>query len=400
MANELKALPRRTSSPLDGDGPTGPAPESQATNAPVAWVRPVDFDGTAALSDRALRERAREARDPGVRLAACWRLMVRGQAVPQTEPPEGVRLLTLVNLATQQDLELLEVVFRFDPCDGVRAQAAIFLWRAARDRDRVVRLLLSGLRREASPEVIGQLLALEPGLPADEVRDVVRDHVRHPSEALRRAAWQWWFDRGEPNDERSSDALGSEPSRELRAWCLSRWAEGPDFQSLLAHAVKHPGLLSDTLSALHEAGHSFPIAELGPLLDEHPTEAVLRLAGGPFDAASRRRLVALAGLLPPWQLRGSRLDQHLWGCLRAAYAPSDSFALTDEERAWADGLEAELSAEASPRAAPDDGDDGDGDGYDDEGDDYDEDREDAVMAMTNLLRLLRGAQGEPAPRTP
>jgi hypothetical protein len=52
-----------------------------------------------------------------------------------------------VNLATQQDLELLEVVFRFDPCDGVRAQAAIFLWRAARDRDRVVRLLLSGLRR-------------------------------------------------------------------------------------------------------------------------------------------------------------------------------------------------------------------------------------------------------------
>ena len=82
--------------------------------------------------------------------------------------------------------------------------------------------------------------------------------------------------------------------------------------------------------------------------------------------------------------------------IKASYDAAYADGPTDEERAWADGLEAELTAEASHRAASDDGDDGGDEWYDDEGD---EEREDAVMAMTKLLRLLRRAQGEPAPRT-
>ena len=378
MTTQPKALPPRAeSSPVADRGPPS-APEAGPASVAVA---PVDFDATALLSDEALRARACEAPDPGARLAACWRLMVRRQAVPQTAPAEGVRLLTLINLATLQDLELLEVVLCFDPCGGVRAQAAILLWRVARDRDRVVSLLLSRLRSDTSPDVIGQLLTLEPVLPPDRVCDVVRTFVRHSSDGLRRVAWRWWFDHGEPNDASMLEAIWSEPSRDLRAWCLSKWAAGPQYQSLLQRAADHPGGLDDALDALRQAARTFTVTELAPLLDRRPVWAVLGLAGEPYGIEARRLLVSLTRVLPPGRSHGARLNDALWRCLRSAYAPGRVPALTDEERAWVSTLEAEL-ATAERQAA--DLEEVDYDDYD-----YDDDREDTLEAMRMLLRLLR-----------
>lgn len=183
MTTQLKALPSRTESSPAIEGPSQGAPEERLAPRPID---PVDFDGTAALSDGVLRTQARDGGAPGVRLAACWRLMVRGQALPQTAPTEGVRLLTLMNLATLQDLELLEVLVCFDPCASVRAQAATLLWRVTRDRDRVVSLLVSRLRAETSPEVVKHLLALQPPLPPDQVGDFARARRRKPPARRRR----------------------------------------------------------------------------------------------------------------------------------------------------------------------------------------------------------------------
>ena len=87
-------------------------------------IRGVEFIGNHALSDDELRVIALESSDSRAKLAACWRMMIRGQAIPQVEPTEGVRGLTLLNLATVQNIEILGVVLELDPSATVRARAS------------------------------------------------------------------------------------------------------------------------------------------------------------------------------------------------------------------------------------------------------------------------------------
>lgn len=382
MPTHPKALPSRGSQITSAD-PDALAPQRTAAES---TVEPLDFDATAALSDAALRARAREAPAPGARLAACWRLMIRGQALPQTAPTEGIRLLTLINLATQQDLELLEVLLCFDPCSDVRAQAADLLWRVARDRDRVVDRLVSRLQQESSAAVITHLLTLQPSLPADRIGNVVRSHLRHASLEVRQASWNWWLPRAEPMDAPMIAALESEPSPELRAWCLSRWAERPDHPRMLHLARAQPLAAGEVLDALFQAKRSFPLADLSPLLAHCPVDAVLRLARGPFDAADRRLLVSLTGLLPKDRANQGWMGQELRRCLQAAYAETANLMLTDEERSWPAILEERLTAAAAEPA------------FDEEDDDEDPYSWECGLEDTMaLLDLLRNAQSSPAP---
>lgn len=207
----VKALPRLAESLLAAKIAPSYASETppvEPTAEPV--TEPLDFEGTATLSEAALRTQASTSDHPGARLAACWRLMIRDQALPRSAPTEGIRLLTLMNLATQQDLELLEVLVCLDPSSAVRAQAATLIWRVARDRDRVVDLLVSRLQRDLSLEVLVHLLTLVPSLPFEKTRSMARSHMDHPSIDVRRASRDHWLQNGgEPDNlpplERTSD---------------------------------------------------------------------------------------------------------------------------------------------------------------------------------------------------
>jgi hypothetical protein len=341
----VKALPTRAESLVNAQGEPSRSSEGPPDQP---GVEPIDFDGTATLSDSALRMRVGESNAPGVRLAACWRLMLRNQALPQRSPGEGIRRLILINLATQQDLELLEVLLCLDPDGGVRAQTAILLWRVARDRDRVVGLLVSRLQEDASPEVLRQLLTLEPALPFERTQSMARSYLSHPSVEVRREGWSYWIRSGGPIDERVADLVWREPSRDLRAWCLLRWAERPDYSVILRNAPGHPAAMRDALDALFQARRCFRVADLSPLLDDCEVEAVLRIARGPFDASERRLLISLTGLTdrdgskrrtaaPLW------IGEQLWRCLRSAYSV-DELPLTSEEIAWTAFLEERIKA--------------------------------------------------------
>lgn len=365
MTNRPKALPMRAQSLAAGRDEAARAFEVGAFDGPLgaSAVQPLDFDGTAALSEAELRSLATNAKAPGARLAACWRLMIRGQALPSRAPSEGVRRLTLLNLATQQDLELLEVLLCLDPSSGVRAQAAMLLWRVARDRDRVVELLVSRLAKETSQEVLLQLLELDPALPFEKIRPMARSYLSHPSLEMRRAGWNHWVQNGAPIDEEVGCLVWAEPSPDLQAWCLRRWAEGPDPRAMLRAAQEHRPAVRQVLDALSRAGRSLQLAEVWPLLDDYNVEPALKLVRGPFDAVDRARLVSLTGLLlppsaPPRSPGAPRragahrpIGRQLWRCLESAYSGLEASALTDRERAWASLLEEQAKApEQSPRS--------------------------------------------------
>ena len=364
MTSRPKALPVRAESLVAVRGEPSRSFEDGSFEGPLgdAAVQPLDFDGTEALSETELRWLAVNAKAPGTRLAACWRLMIRGQALPNRAPSEGIRRLTLINLATQQDLELLEVLLCLDPSSGVRAQAATLLWRVARDRDRVVEMLVSRLGKETSPEVLLQLLELKPALPLEKVRTVARSYLSHPSLEMRRAGWNHWVQAGGPIGEDVASVIWAESSPDLRAWCLREWAEGPDHPAMLRAAQEHPTAVGQVLAALFRTGRSFRLEEVWPLLDDCDVEAALRLVRGPFDAIDRARLVSLTGLLlPPSAPSGSpgaprrggprkRIGEQLWRCLESAYSGIDEHSLTDRERAWASLFEKQVEASGqSPR---------------------------------------------------
>lgn len=94
------------------------------------------YADTARLADHALREIARNGRAAD-RILACWRLMMRGQALaadPTAGPDAGIRRLLLLNLASCQEVELLERIARHDPEAAVRRDAVVWVWRIAPDR--------------------------------------------------------------------------------------------------------------------------------------------------------------------------------------------------------------------------------------------------------------------------
>lgn len=151
----------------------------------------------SALTDAELAS-AIDDEDPDRRLAACWRVMLRQQSLPTTAPDDGVRLLLLVNLAAVQSLDRLETLAVLDPCASVRAAAATLLWRVARDRDRVVDVLVARLACERAGAVLVSLLQLDPSLPMDRVRPIVRRHADDPRDDVRGAAVALWHASGAP----------------------------------------------------------------------------------------------------------------------------------------------------------------------------------------------------------
>jgi hypothetical protein len=284
-------------------------------------------------------------------------------------PGEGLRCLTLLNLATQQDLELLEVLLCLDPSPSVRAQAAVLLWRVSRDRDRVVDRLVAQLGKEEAPDVLVQLLSLVPALPFEKTRSVARSHLCHPSLDVRRASWRYWLHTGGPMDPSVADFVWREPSRELRAWCLQRWANDPSYADMMRDLGKHPEATGAALEALSLAGRTFRLTDLPALLDHRHLDAMLRVVRGPFDIADRRILVSLTGLLAPGRDAGPDgadgrpwyrsprigwIGQELWRCLNEAYSGHDAPALTAEEQTLASILAEQIAAwEAAPPSAED-----------------------------------------------
>jgi hypothetical protein len=337
-ADHRKALPphfeflvgSRSAPPLQGSAPPGSAP-----------LQPLDYDGTVTLPEATLRSMACESPVPGARLAASWRLLVRGQALPPGAPGEGLRCLLLLNLATQQDLEILEVLLCLDPSPKVRGQAAILLWRVARDRDRVVDRLASQLEKEEVADVLVQLLSLVPALPFEKTRSIARSLLRYPSLDFGRA--------------------------KVRAWCLQRWANDPSHADMIRDVGKYPEPTGAVLEALALAGRSFRLTEMSTLLDHRHLDAVLRIARRPFDVTDRRILVSLTGFLAPgrdagpdgadgrsWRRppRVGRIGKALWGCLREAYLAHDAPELTEEEKTWASVLREQIAAREATGTAP------------------------------------------------
>lgn len=366
MVDHHKALPPHSDVLVDAR-PDLASPGS-ATPAP-APLQPLDFDGTVTLSDATLRAIACESPVPGARLAASWRLLIRGQALPTGAPGEGLRCLTLLNLATQQDLEILEVLLCLDPSAIVRGQAAVLLWRVARDRDRVVDRLVSQVRDERAPEVLVQLLSLVPSLPFGRTQSIARAYLGHPSLDVRRASWSYWLQSGGSMEPSVTAFLWDEPSRELCAACLRRWANDPGHAEMLREVGRRPGAAGAVLEALTLAGRSFRLTEMSALLDDRHLDAALRIARRPFDATDRRILVSLTGLVGlghdagpegadtrPWHdsPRIGWIGEGLWRCLREAYSCCDALALTEEEKNWASVLGKQIAAGEAAAPAEED----------------------------------------------
>jgi hypothetical protein len=389
MADHRKALPARGES--SSAAPLDPTPLDSAPLCAVP-LQPVDFDGTLTLPEATLRAIARDSTAPGARLAAAWRLMMRGQALPTGAPGEGLRGLTLLNLATQQDLEILEVLVCLDPAPSVRAQASLLLWRVARDRDRVVDRLVAQLGSDEAPDVVNQLLSLVPSLPFEKTRSLALAYLCHPSLDVRRASWNYWFENGGSMESAVTALIWREPSRELHAWCLSRWANDASHADMLRDVEKHPEAKGAVVEAISRAGRVFPLTAMSTLLHHSHLDTVLRIARRPFDVADRRILVSLTGLTAFESGRGrprlAWIGDALWRCLHEAYSSQDASTLTGEEKTWVAILEEEIAA---PAAAPTD---------ESEGEDYEdyEDPSDGREDMRRLLRVLTSAIDQPTTR--
>ncbi len=311
----------------DGDGSTWATPERT-----LASFR--------ALHDNAL-ESAVSGDDADRRLAACWRLMLRGQALPSEAPSDGVRLMLLVNLASVQALVQLEALVQLDPSAAVRASAATLMWRVARDRDRVVELLLARLEAEQAPAVLAALLSLTPPLPAERVRTVVRTLVDHRVTDVHTAAEQLWramggtdlaphlerraaivraaagaLWRGHADDDAAlAEAIRREPDPEVRRAALELWARSDAHATLLPWLAVTP-LRDDGIAALATSGRRYRFDEIAHVVDDGDPDDTLRLVQGPFPPGARGRLLSITGALDP--ARPTVAPTELLRCLSAA----------------------------------------------------------------------------------
>lgn len=334
----------------DGDSSTWATPERA-----LACFR--------ALPDDAL-ESAVSGDDADRRLAACWRLMLRGQALPSDAPSDGVRLMLLVNLASVQSLELLEVLVQLDPSAAVRASAVTLMWRVARDRDRVVELLLARLEAERAPAVLVALLSLTPPLPAERVRTLVRTYVDHRAADVRTAAERLWHAIGgtdlPPHLERRAaivraaagalwqghadddaalaEAIRREPDPEVRRATLDLWASS-DAHAKLLPWLAIPPLRDDGLAALAASGRRYRFDEVAHVIDDGNPDGTLRLAHGPFPLGARARLLAMTRALDP--MRPTVAPTELLRCLSAARWDASE---TAEDREHSDALRKGLDA--------------------------------------------------------
>ncbi len=207
---------------------------------------------------------------------------------------------------------------------------------------------------------------------------------------VRRASWSYWLQNGGPMERTVAALVWREPSRELRAWCLQRWANDRSYADMLRDVEAWPESAGEVLEALSLAGRLFRLTELSALLDDRHLDTALRIARRPFDVADRRILVARSGLLAlardgadgrSWRehLGSGWLGAALRRCLHEAYSSHDAPALTEEEKTWVPILEAQIATlEAAPlEAAPEE-----------DHEDEDMDSPDRSDDMRRLLLLL------------
>lgn len=373
-----------------------------------------------ALPDDAL-ESAVSGDDADRRLAACWRLMLRGQALPAGAPSDGMRLMLLVNLASVQALELLEVLVQLDPGAAVRASAVTLMWRVARDRDRVVDLLVARLEAEQAPAVLVALLSLTPPLPPERVRTLVRTYVDHRATDVRTAAERLWhaiggtdlpphlerraaivraaagslWNRHADDDAALAEAIRRERDPEVRRAALDLWASS-DAHATLLPWLAVPPLRDDGLAALAASGRRYRFDEVAHVIDDAAPDCALRLAQGPFPPGSRGRLLALTGALDP--TRPTVAPTELLRCLSAARWDASETAEdrehSDALRRRAESVRARLQAieDAKGPADPEDWED------EEYGDDDWVDADDETRALWSeesaLLRIIAAHAGE------
>jgi hypothetical protein len=288
--------------------------ESQA-DIDDGWMLPRDAVDArfAALGDEDVVA-SLASEDPCTRLAACWRLMTRDQALGAAPPTDGVRLLLIVNVASVQDLRMLEILAELDPCPTVRAAADTSLWRVARDRDRVVAFLVARLAVERAPAVLVALLDLVPALPFELSSGSLQPLLENRSNEVRRRAMRLWID-ADADDTPLADAIIREPDRALRLAALDRCARSKRFTGMpewiSADEVKY-----DALRVLAAANRRFSLRAVKGLLDRHHLEDVLALVGGPYDDDDRELLLLLTDVFEPDA--ATRTSPELMRCLAEA----------------------------------------------------------------------------------
>lgn len=334
----------------------------------------------SALTDAELAS-AVDDEDPDRRLAACWRVMLRQQSLPTTPPDDGVRLLLLVNLAAVQSLDRLETLAVLDPCASVRAAAATLLWRVARDRDRVVDVLVARLACERASAVLVSLLQLDPSLPMDRVRAIVRRHADDPRDDVRGAAVALWHASGAPTlahyDDRhrasvrarafelwsthdARDAAGlvahlrDEHDADVRACVFGLWARS-DHYAALVPLLSHAELRCEVLAAWARHGRRVAFEKVAHVMAEVEQELVLAVATGPYPPWARDQLLAMTC--------ASELDRalvvtpELLRCLAEASVGAPAPACIDALRSRLADAQARLARSAVPPSASYDDDD-------------------------------------------
>ncbi|MBK6918199.1 MAG: hypothetical protein IPH07_12425 [Deltaproteobacteria bacterium] len=328
----------------------------------------------SALTDAEL-ESAIDDEDPDRRLAACWRVMLRQQSLPTTPPDDGVRLLLLVNLAAVQSLDLLETLAVLDPCASVRAAAATLLWRVARDRDRVVDVLVARLACERSSAVLVSLLQLVPPLPIDRVRAMVRRHADHPASDVRGAAEALWQASGAPPlsayehrwhasvrarafalwsaSDRGDRAdlvarLRSEVDANVRACVFGLWARSDGYAELLP-VLSDARLRGEVLAAWARHHRRVAFGHVAHLLSEAEPELVLAVTTGPYPPWARDQLLAMTCASELG--RALVVTPELLRCLAEASVGASAPAYIDALRSRLADAEARLARSEVPESA-------------------------------------------------
>ncbi len=246
-----------------------------------------DYADTAACDDEALRQVAREG-EPTERALACWRLMMRGQAIHTTSaagPDIGIRRLLLINLASAPELELLNAIAAHDPEPAIRCEAVAWIWRIAPDEG--LRRLRECIRAEPDDEVVSELLATLPAIPWVTLAPELAHMLLRPSVALRRRATELVLDRAQSIPPGIRDALVRETDPDLRDFMLARWANSDEHCALLELCGAHPALVDPTLSALSDAGRSYSWEMLKPFATSATPEGLVRVLDPSSDDARR-----------------------------------------------------------------------------------------------------------------
>ena len=190
------------------------------------------FAATEGLADAELRELAMHG-EPHDQVLACWRLLVKGQAIQTLGadgPDAGIRRLLLLNLAVSREVELLARLACGDPDPTARQEALVLLVRLDPERGLAC---LRTLLVEGDDDALLMLLEPPLALPWDEVSGELERLLEREAVGLRRVAVDRLLAGGRVPEVVRRAAV-HERDASLRAHIVARWAASQDHASLLA----------------------------------------------------------------------------------------------------------------------------------------------------------------------